>query len=91
MKKFTKWLIDNGFTITHEYNKVTSKMNFEKGILRFTIDPTYSGNKAIWYNLYVKENSYITHRGDKDGFRICGRDTQKDLIAKLDEYIKGVK
>lgn len=87
MFKFSKWLRDNGFTITSEYSNIINSMRFEKGNLKFTIEPTYSGNKVSWHNLYVKKNEYISYRYDKDGKLICGEGLQRDLILKLEEYM----
>ena len=87
MFKFTKWLKDNGFTVTSDYSKIINCMRFEKGNLKFTIEPTYSVNKVIWHNLYVKKNEYISYKYDKDGYRICGEELQRDLILKLEEYM----
>ena len=60
MNKFTKWLIDNEFSITSKYDVCENSMRFEKGILKFIMEPTYKGN-SILYTISVRENEYTKY------------------------------
>lgn len=88
MKKFTKWLNDNGFIITSEYNKYTNTMRFEKGSLKFIIDPSYKRN-VVLHSIYVRVNEYTKVLYENESKQICWESpTQKEMINKMIRYMK---
>lgn len=88
MRKFTKWLNDNGFVITSEYDIYSNTMRFEKGSLKFIIDPSYKGNSVL-HSIYVRENEYTKLLYENESRQVCWESkTQKEMIDKIVRYMK---
>ena len=88
MNKFTNWLINNEFSITSKYDIYENTMRFEKGVLKFIVIPTYKGSSVL-YTISVRENEYTKYVYESESRQLCWEvKTQKELIRKLDKYMK---